>query len=73
MSAADDIDLGIACPNCNRKIVEKLGRLYRHKRLTCPKCGAIDLTGDGLREVKRALDDLERQIKKASTTVKLKL
>lgn len=72
-SLAENAEIPIPCPKCGKELEGKLGRLSREKRITCPECGPIEITGDGLRKIRTALADLERQFKSLSRTIKLKL
>lgn len=62
----------ISCPNCNRRVKIKVKEMVpgRSKRLSCG-C-TIQFTGDDGRQVQRALDDLENQLKRLQrkTTIK---
>lgn len=73
MSFGDDLDFPVECPNCKRELTKKLGRLYRDKRIDCPACGPIEITGDGLRRIETAFKDLQRQFSKLGGTIKIKL
>ena len=69
----DTIDFTIDCPQCGKQIKEKLGRLHRNRYCTCPKCGRIDIKGDGLAKIGRAIKDLESKLSGFSKTMKIKL
>lgn len=64
----------IECPNCGRKVTIKVREMIPGRTKNCPYCEAIfRFTGDDGRKVQRALDDLERQLKKVSRKLTIKL
>lgn len=34
-------EVPITCPNCQQKVMQKLGRIYNNEALTCPECGVL--------------------------------
>jgi predicted RNA-binding Zn-ribbon protein involved in translation (DUF1610 family) len=70
---ADSIELTLPCPQCGKEVKEKLGRLNRDKAFTCPKCGRVKVTGDGLQKISAALKDLDKALAKMTTKIKFKL
>ncbi len=58
-----DLDLEIACPNCDRKVKLKLRKLTKGSSHPCPHCGTrLVIADDEFRKAKKALDDFERGI-----------
>ena len=57
----------VKCPACGCKLTIKVGDMVPGRKQSCPKChAAITFTGDDGRKAQRALDDLEKTIKKLS-------
>lgn len=74
-SFLDAAEIEIECPNCQRKLKQKIGRLRGHTKVTCTGCStAIAVDGSKLdqqvRAVDRQLGDLGKQLSK---TIKIKL
>lgn len=64
----------LQCPNCHRKFKQKVEDVQPGKSGRCPYCGTmIEFTGDDGRKVQKAVDDLERSLKRASRIIKIKL
>jgi hypothetical protein len=59
-----DLTADITCPNCHHKVKIKVKDMVpgQSKRLSCG-C-IIQFTGDDGRKMQRAVDDLERKLKK---------
>lgn len=68
-----DLTADISCPTCNRKVKVKVKEMVpgRSKRLSCG-C-TIQFSGDDGRQVQKALDDFERQLKRLNQHFKIKL
>ena len=68
-----DLTADINCPNCNRKVKIKVKDMVpgRSKQLSCG-C-TIQFSGDDGRQVQKALDDFERQLKKLNQKITIKL
>jgi uncharacterized Zn finger protein len=63
----------LECPSCHRKFKQKVEDVRPGQSRRCPHCGTvIEFTGDDGRQMQRAVDKLERSIKKASRTIKIK-
>ncbi len=61
----EKLELEIQCPNCNRKLKQRLEDMRSGRSRRCSFCGAeIKFTGDGARQVQRALDDLKDSLKR---------
>ncbi len=61
------IEVDVPCPNCNREFKQRLEGMSPGKKCKCPFCKAqIEFTGDDLSKVQRAMDDLEKSIKRLS-------
>jgi ribosomal protein S27AE len=57
----------IKCPNCGRMFTIKVRDMVPGRKDRCPNCGAgVSFTGADGRKVQRALDDLQRTLKKLS-------
>lgn len=66
-SLLDDQAIELSCPNCKKKISERIGRLKTNPKLTCRACqGVIQVNADQLRteisKVDKALTDLRRTL-----------
>lgn len=66
----NDLTAEITCPNCGRQVKLKINEMVpgRSKTLSCG-C-TVQFTGDDGRKAQQALDDLERQLKKLSKTLR---
>jgi hypothetical protein len=59
-----DLDFDFDCPNCGHKMKIRVEEMYPGNSKTC-LCGCeIRFTGDDARKVQRAIDDLERTLKR---------
>lgn len=54
----------VPCPGCKRKVKIKLSQMAANKSVRCPSGHTINLTGDDAKQAKKALDDLERTLKR---------
>jgi transcription elongation factor Elf1 len=60
-----DLETDIECPNCKRKIKIKVKEMVPGHTKNCPSCGlVIRFSGDDGRKVQRAMDDLQRTLKR---------
>lgn len=67
-----DIDsqpITFACPGCQKKITEKIGRLKHDPKLTCPGCGQSLLIEAkelrrGIESAQKSLDGLASSLRK---------
>lgn len=56
----DRAKIAITCPNCRRKISERIGRLKKNPELVCPGCGrTIQIEGGA------SLDQANRSLEKS--------
>lgn len=68
------LQFNLECPNCHRKFKQKVEGMRPGKSRHCPYCGTvIEFTGDDGRRVQKAVDDLERTLRRMSRTIKIKL
>ena len=58
----DTIDFTLDCPQCGKKIKEKLGRFHQDCYCTSPACGRVEITGDALSEISSAFQKFEREL-----------
>jgi DNA-directed RNA polymerase subunit RPC12/RpoP len=66
------LEFDLQCPNCHRKFKQKVEDMHPGKSRRCPYCGTvIEFTGDDGRKIQKAVDGLERSLKRASRTIKL--
>lgn len=68
-----DLATNINCPNCGRKVNVKVNEMIpgRMKRLSCG-C-TIQFSGDDGREIQRALNKIEKQIKQLNKKITIKI
>jgi DNA-directed RNA polymerase subunit RPC12/RpoP len=64
----DSESVAFACPHCGKKINEKIGRLKRDPKITCPSChGVFDVDANQLRtaikSAQKSLDDFTRKLR----------
>jgi transcription elongation factor Elf1 len=60
-----DLETDFECPNCKRKITIKVKEMVPGQTKNCPSCGlVIRFSGDDGRKVQRALDDLQKTLKR---------
>jgi len=63
----------VPCPNCNRKFKIRVEDMRPGNSRSCPSCGVtINFRGDDGRKTQKALDDLEKTMKKLGN-IKFKL
>ena len=58
------LEADLACPKCHRKFKQRVDEIVPGRSRRCAGCGLnITFTGDDGRQVQRALDKLEGQLK----------
>lgn len=67
----DNHVIDISCPQCGKKLKEKIGRMKREKHITCPVCGNIPVNTDQLATIERGIAKELAQL--GRTTIKLKI
>lgn len=68
------LTVDLHCPNCHRKIKQRVEDMRPGRLRRCPHCAtAFEFTGDDGRKVQKAIDSLERSLKRASRTIKITL
>lgn len=68
------LQFDLECPNCHRKFRQRVEDMRPGRSRRCPYCNAvIRFTGDDGRQVQRAVDDLERALKRVSGIKKIGL
>ena len=55
----DELKLTIACPACGERTSEKASRLRAAPVITCPNCGAVEISGHGLQRLAAVLRGLQ--------------
>jgi hypothetical protein len=69
-----DLYAEIECPNCGHSIRIKVKEMVPGRSKRCPCCAtAIEFSGDDGRKVQRALNDFERELKRLSRKITIKL
>ena len=64
------LELDIDCPSCNRKFKQRVADMRPGRSRSCPHCACqINFTGDDGRKAQKALDDLEKSLKKLGRTL----
>lgn len=64
-SLTDQLKLPMPCPKCGEKTEKSLTDLSRDRSFVCSGCRVtVEMTGDDIRETKRAFDELESMLKK---------
>lgn len=63
----DDQTIELTCPNCSRKLKERIGKLKTNPKLTCTKCSSgINIDANYMRsevaKVEQALAKLQRTL-----------
>lgn len=59
-----DFDVNPNCPSCEKEMPLKVQELVPGSSIECPNCGVtIEFSGDDGRDVKKALDDVEKSFK----------
>lgn len=62
-----DLEAKLKCPACGRQLTIKVRAMVPGRSTSCPSCHApISFAGDDGRKPQRALDDLQRALKKLS-------
>lgn len=60
-----DLKLPITCPHCHKTVEFTLREITPNCSRHCPHCGAtFSFTGDDMRKAQKAIDDLERTLKR---------
>lgn len=54
----DELELTLACPVCGEQTREKATRLRADPVITCPRCGAVEISGHGLQRLAAVLRGL---------------
>jgi len=68
-----DLNIDVRCPNCGRTMRVRMRDMVPGRSRRCI-CGCqIRFEGNDGRKVQRALEDVEREIKKLSRTIRIKL
>ena len=61
----EDLTAKIQCPNCKHSVQIKVKEMVPGHAKNCPFCGVqFNFSGDDGRKVQRALDDLNRTLKR---------
>jgi transcription initiation factor IIE alpha subunit len=61
------LEFDLECPNCKRKMAQKVEAMRPGASRRCPSCGAeITFSGDDGRKAQKALDDLTKSLKSLS-------
>jgi uncharacterized Zn finger protein len=55
----DELQLTIACPVCGEQTSEKAARLRADPVITCPNCGSVEISGQGLQRLAAVLRGLQ--------------
>lgn len=67
------LTIDLECPNCYRKFKQTLEDMCPGRSRTCPHCRTvIEFSGDDASKIQRAVDDLERTLKRVSGTTRIK-
>lgn len=72
----NDIFVNLYCPKCNYPIGVFLAQIRREESVICTKCEAqiqLEVSGDNLGDVQRALRDLEDQLKNLGGEIVIRL
>ena len=60
-----DLEAEITCPKCQRKLKIKVKEMIPGQTRNCPSCNTvIRFSGDDGRKIQRALDDLQRTLRR---------
>jgi ribosomal protein L37AE/L43A len=63
-SDMSNMDSGVPCPSCGKKIAAKLGRLKRGAVFKCGHCQmSVKITDDKFQDVRRRLEDFGKSIR----------
>ena len=69
-----DLHANIRCPNCGHRVRIKVREMVPGRSKRCPYCATtIQFPGDDGRQVQRALDHFERELKRISRKLTIKL
>ena len=55
----DELQLTIACPVCGEHTSEKAARLRADPVITCPNCGSVEISGQGLQRLAAVLRGMQ--------------
>ena len=55
----DELQLTIACPVCGQRTSEKAARLRADPVISCPNCGAVEISGQALQRLAAVLRSLQ--------------
>lgn len=70
----ETLTIELACPVCDKKSSQRLAKLCREKKFTCPGCRElVRLEGDGLRKIEAAFREIEKAGASLSKTVRLNI
>ncbi len=59
------LEVDIQCPNCRTKIKTRVETMRPGQKKTCHRCvSGITFTGDDGRKAQKAVDDIERKLKR---------
>lgn len=64
----DSQPITFPCPGCKKKITEKIGRLKRDPKITCPGCGQGILI-DG-KELRRGIDAAQKSLDSVAASLR---
>ena len=68
------LEADLECPNCHRKFKQRVADMRPGTSRRCLGCGTIiEFAGDNGRQVQKAIDDLERSMKRILRNLKFKL
>lgn len=69
-----DMRVDVQCPNCGHRVSIMVKEMVPGRSRRCPFCRAtFEFHGDDGRQVQRALDDFERELKRLSRKLTIKL
>jgi DNA-directed RNA polymerase subunit RPC12/RpoP len=67
------LEADLNCPNCGGKFKQRIEDMRPGRSRVCPHCSArIQFTGDDGRKAQKAIDDLEKELKKLSRGFKFR-
>ena len=64
MSRLSNLEITIDCPSCRRKIRKRLSQLGNGSSFRCVCGQSIRVNGNGFSDTKRAMERLERSLKR---------
>lgn len=68
------LEVEVTCPKCKGKFKQRVEAMRPGASRRCPYCGVtIEFEGDDGRKAQQAMDGLEREIKKLSRTINIRL